>query len=68
MSQSRAVLSKEPVRNSLPSLENLTDVILPLCPLKTWLRFSFRSQSFAVQSPEPVTILVPSGEKATAFT
>ena len=66
MSQSRAVLSSDPVRMRRPSGEKATDQTAPSCPEKTFRAFPVSaSQSRAVWSSDPVRMRRPSGEKAT---
>ena len=66
-SQSRAVLSKDPVRTREPSGENATAVTEAVCPARVVTALALSaSQSRAVLSPEPVRTLLPSGANATA--
>ena len=68
-SQSRAVLSSEPVRTRVPSGEKATAVTEAVCPARVAIGLpEAASQSRAVLSREPVRTRVPSGEKTTAVT
>ena len=67
--QSRAVLSREPVRMRVPSGEKATARTEPVCPTNVATTSPpAASHSRAVLSSEPVRMRTPSRENATALT